>query len=109
MKIKTIEVRRTHTFGNYENISLSYVADLDDGEDVDKARAALIARIEGEIQTFADRRDMYAKQAEERSDMEHYELPRLRSERDLLQKRIDAMIEFLSAHGVDTSSYELPF
>lgn len=105
MKITSVSVRRLFSFGQYENMSIGYTADIIDGEDPSEVREALTAKIEAEYAARSNQRSMRAEAA----TIENYDLPRLRDERDDLQRKIEKMTAFLEAHGVNVNDYELPF
>ncbi len=108
MKIEKIEVRRLYTFGQFKNISFGYTAVIDDGEDVEKVKNTLLDQVDADWKQFigSERRLEEINRAEQE---EKWEIQRKTGEIEALQKRIDGMLEFLKQHGVDTTTYDLPF
>lgn len=101
MKITEVSVRRLFTYGEYKNISFGYTGTLDEGEDPETAKTAILARIDEDWVDFIGHENRLREQ--ERMQQE------VKWEAEAKHREIDKMLEFLRTHGVDTSSYELPF
>ena len=109
MNIKTVEVRRLFSFGNYENITIGYTAEVEAGEDPSNVRDILTRKIEIEYAERAHEALQTQNAQAEASYLVHSKLPDLRHEAVELERKIDKMLAFLKSHGVDTMTYELPF
>lgn len=108
MKIEKVEIRRLYTFGQFKNISFGYTASVDENEDAETVKTALMDQVDADWTEFIGsqrRLDEINRVNQE----ERWEIARKTGEIEGLQKKIDSMIEFLKVHGVDTTTYELPF
>lgn len=109
MKIKTIEVRRLYTFGNYENISFGYTANLGENEQPRHVQDELIKIIELDYDQFkADRNAALEKQAVE-SRIKWDITARERELKDLCDQveRIRALLENIGVQS-ETIDHFLP-
>ncbi len=108
MNINEVSIKRLYTYGQYQNISFGYTATVNDGENADTIKAELLEKIEGDWKEFRDKDQRIMKEQYE-NEQAGYELSRKRREIVELEAKIDKMVEFLKSHGVDMTSYELPF
>lgn len=96
MKVTSVEYRRLHTFGEYENETVGIVATVEEGEDADSALYTARAWVDSQLQGREDGRDIQSR-------VQRAEI-RLREVNGLLhesEKRWAAAQKILAAAGVD--------
>lgn len=104
MIIQTVTYRKLRSFGHYENETVGATASVGDAEKPEEALAELSLWVNERLGTAA-------QVSASRNDLANvkYEIGQRTVELEQLQKRIQAMVDFLKAHGVPTDTWALPF
>lgn len=99
--MKFTKLRKTRTYGNFQNISLE--ADIEDGDSIESVDCA----IEKEIDKLINREKAIEDKKDEYSNLK-YNIDSLKRQAENMERTIIKYRDFMKKHGIDVKD-DLPF
>lgn len=109
MNALTVEYKRLHSFGNYENeqVGITVLVGIDETPDqaLERAKSWVESQLDGVANSRAEHDDLMERKRELNGQINGKQ-----SELDALRARRDRAVELLKANGVNTDQIEeIPF